>query len=155
MAAFWILGHMDARPFPTTFQPAQPRLLSQWFPCQALFVKVSHADKRMLLRATEQNTLLLQAGWKMGMAYQLLSTLGPSTSFWLHFVQQKPWFTECLKKIQTCLLKVSTTCVMVRWTGSCSERRCQANVALYAGRRPFASLSLLQPSSLEVTKIWK
>lgn len=75
---------------PACSAQAQPPVLSQWFPCQALFVKVSHADKRMLLRATEQNTLLLQAGRKMGMAYQLLSTLGPSTSFWLHFAQQKP-----------------------------------------------------------------
>lgn len=99
-------------PTPACSAQAQPPVLSQWFPCQALFVKASHVDKRMLLRGTEQNTLLLQAGWRVGMAHQLLSILGPITSFWLPFVQQKPWFTECLKKIQTCLLKVSITCVI-------------------------------------------
>lgn len=86
---------MDARQFRTT--GSVPVLLS---------VKGSHVDKIMLPRGPKQNILLLQAGWRMEIVHYLLPTLGPSTSLWPPLGQQRPPFTEYLKGIQACLLKV-------------------------------------------------
>lgn len=70
---FWTMWMQDSsRPPPSCSAQALPPVMSWWSPHQALFFKVSHVDKVMLLLGvTQQKILVLRAagGWRQSTNY--------------------------------------------------------------------------------------